>query len=336
MVAPLRLARRELQPGATTIAASPGETVTQWLVRNGQTPRLCEMLWEPLALAALNQPPSTAAAPPFARVLAEMFGSDPRSAALGLSNVPLDVLYAEPAKQYVEARGGQVMTGLRARVAIGSAGGGESRVRAVTAGSSEWHAPNVISAVPWFALNDLFEGETSPLADVMRAAAGTAAAPIVSVNLWYDHPLFDEPFIGLPGRTMQWAFIRAFEGQHDPYVSLVSSGASALTPMTNQMIVALAHEELRGALPTARSASLLRASVVREPRATFSLAPGQPRRPGPATEVQGLILAGDWIDTGLPATIESAVRSGNMAADIAAGRLAVSPSARPPAHTTGH
>ena len=60
------------------------ETVESWLIRNGQTARLREMLWDPLALAALNQPPAKAAAPPFARVLAEMFGSDPRAAAIAL------------------------------------------------------------------------------------------------------------------------------------------------------------------------------------------------------------------------------------------------------------
>jgi uncharacterized protein with NAD-binding domain and iron-sulfur cluster len=84
MVTPLRLARRELRPGARRISASPGETVESWLVRNGQTARLRELLWDPLALAALNQPPDRAAAPPFARVLAEMFGPDPRAAAIAL------------------------------------------------------------------------------------------------------------------------------------------------------------------------------------------------------------------------------------------------------------
>src|SRR5262249_33300226 len=77
MVSPLRLARRELRPGAEVIAASPGETVENWLIRNGQTARLRELLWDPLALAALNQPPDRAAAPPFVRVLAEMFGGTP-------------------------------------------------------------------------------------------------------------------------------------------------------------------------------------------------------------------------------------------------------------------
>ncbi|HUK35962.1 MAG TPA: FAD-dependent oxidoreductase, partial [Vicinamibacterales bacterium] len=64
-----------------------------------------------------------------------------------------------------------------------------------------------------------------------------------------------------------------------------------------------------------RAATLVRATVVREPRATFSLAPGQPARPESSTSVPGLFLAGDWIETGLPATIEGAVRSGHCAAD---------------------
>src|SRR5258706_5735566 len=86
--------------------ASPFETVEQWLINNGQTARLREMLWEPLALAALNQSVRDAAAPPFARVLADMFGGDSRDAALGLPRVPLDELFAEPARRFVEAHGG--------------------------------------------------------------------------------------------------------------------------------------------------------------------------------------------------------------------------------------
>ena len=84
---------------------------------------------------------------------------------------------------------------------------------------------------------------------------------------------------------------------------------------TNDELIRIAEDEIVDALPAARAAKLVRATVVREPRATFSLAPGQPARPGTDTGVAGLVLAGDWIDTGLPATIESAVRSGHRAAD---------------------
>ena len=70
-------------------------------------------------------------------------------------------------------------------------------------------------------------------------------------------------------------------------------------------------------MPAVRDATLVRATVIREPHATFSLAPGQPARPASVTPIRGFFLAGDWIDTGLPATIESAVRSGHLAAEAA-------------------
>jgi hydroxysqualene dehydroxylase len=313
MAAPLKIAHRELRPGATLRAASPGETVDGWLVRNGQTPRVREMLWDPLALAALNQPPDHAAAPVFARVLAEMFGSDPRAAAIVLPARPLHLMYAEPSRDYIERRGGEVRTGATAILRIE-----DDRVIAVEAGGERWSPAAVVSAVPWFALADMFEGVPRALESVLDAARRMAASPIVTVNLWFDRAVIDEPFIGLPGRTMQWVFDKrpVLGGETSP-LSLVSSGAEAIVRMSNEALIAMAHEEMLDALPESRVARVARAAVIREPRATFSLAPGQPARPSTETGVRGLLLAGDWIDTGLPATIESAVRSGHRAAEAA-------------------
>jgi squalene-associated FAD-dependent desaturase len=319
MAGPIRRARRELRPGATAIAASPGETVEAWLVRNGQTHRIREMLWEPLALAALNQPVNQAAAPLFARVLAEAFGSGPQAAAIVMPTRPLHLMYAEPAREYIEARGGLVRTGAPAQLTIRSGATAPIEVEAV---GERWRADVTISAVPWFALRELISGDISPLEDVMGRAALMASSPIVTVNLWFDRDVLADvqaPFVGLPGRSMQWVFDkRAVFGGEASHLSLVSSGASPLVAMTNAELIALAHDELLDALPMVREAALVRATVVREPRATFSLAPGQPIRPQTVTPVRGLYLAGDWIDTGLPATIESAVRSGHRAADRAA------------------
>jgi uncharacterized protein with NAD-binding domain and iron-sulfur cluster len=103
----------------------------------------------------------------------------------------------------------------------------------------------------------------------------------------------------------------------------VSSGAASLVGRTNPQLIATAHQEIVDALPDARAARLIGATVVREPHATFSLAPGQPARPATTTNVRGLLLSGDWIDTGLPATIESAVRSGHRAAELASGHLVI-------------
>jgi hypothetical protein len=336
------------------IAASPGETVESWLVRYGQTERLREMLWRPLALAALNQPADRAAAPPFARVLAEMFGRDPRAAAIGLPTRPLHLMYAEPARTFIEHHGGEVRTGAAATVRIS-----DRAVEAVEAAGARWNPKAVVAAVPWFAVADLFglnsvksdtarlPGDSRPpvgpskdrplhesdvghtlqgvpqdgldnLRGIIDRAGRMSSSPIATVNLWFDRSVLDEPFVGLPGRAMQWVFDkRAAFGGAASHLSLVSSGADRLVNMPNDQLIAAAHTELLAALPGVRAARVLRSTVVRERQATFSLAPGQPARPATATGVRGLFLAGDWIDTGLPATIESAVRSGHRAAEAA-------------------
>jgi len=314
MVGPLRLARRLARGSDGRIAASPGETVESWLVRNGQSARLRAMLWEPLALAVLNQSSRVASAPPFARVLGEMFGPDRRDAAIGLPVVPLTEMYIEPARRFIEGRGGEVRTGAQGLVRLEG-----DRVSAVEACGETLQAAAVVAAVPWFAIPTLVAGETGALSDIAGRASRTSASPIVTVNLWLDRPVLEQPFVGLPGRALQWVFDKrqAF-GAAASHLSLVSSGAAPLVDLSNDALAHLAFDELCQAVPEARDARLVRATVVREKRATFSLAPGQPPRPGTTTAVRGLYLAGDWIDTGLPATIESAVTSGHRAAAASA------------------
>jgi hydroxysqualene dehydroxylase len=314
---PLLSARRQLA-GARTVAVSPaGATVQQWLDHRGQGPTLQEWLWHPLAVAALNQLPQDAAADAFVRILAEMFAPDPAAAAVVLPVRPLHQMYAEPASEFIRRHGGDVRTSALARLNV--AGG---RVTGVEVRGQSFTAPAVISAVPWFALRALF-GPAPPaeLGALFATAAAMAAMPIVTVNLWYDRPVMNDAFAGLPGRAMQWVFDKriAFGGSAS-HLSLVSSGATAIVGRTNEELAHLAATEIEASLPDARGVWPIRATVVREKQATFSLAPGQPRRPAVRTEVGGLLLAGDWTDTGLPATIEGAVVSGNRAAAAVSGQ----------------
>jgi squalene-associated FAD-dependent desaturase len=313
MASPIRIARsaREAKGGGK-IAASPGETVEQWLMANGQTARIREMLWEPLALAALNQSVREAAAPPFAAVLGGMFGGDAKDASLGFPACPLDELYAEPARRFIEARGGSVQIGMPAKIVLR-----DGALSHVEARGERIAVATVVAAVPWYAVGDLFAGDTKPLASLCAAAAATRPSPIASVNLWLDRPVLQTPFLGLPGRRMQWVFDKQqmFDHPDTSHLTMISSGADAVVGLSNDQLTALALDELREALPQTRAARVERATVVRERRATFSLAPDQPRRPGVGTPVAGLFLAGDWIDTGLPATIEGAAWSGRLAAE---------------------
>jgi len=309
---PLRRARLELQRTGSVTADPPG-TVSEWLTAHGQREALRKWLWEPLAVAALNQSPAVAAASPFVRVLAQMFGPDPRDSALALPARPLHEMYAEPARTFIESRGGAVRVNALARIVVE-----RGEVSAVDIRGERIATRSVIAAVPWFDLGRLFNPAPPPeLAPVLASAARMESMPIVTVNLWYDGRVMDEPFVGLPDREMQWVFDKriAFGGEAS-HLSLVSSGATRLTSMSRDELTMLAAREVEEAIPAARRDRLLRGTVVREKHATFSLAPGEPARPATKTAVRGLYLAGDWIDTGLPGTIESAVVSGHRAASI--------------------
>jgi zeta-carotene desaturase len=289
-------------------------TVRQWLAAHHQPARIVELLWEPLALAALNQPIDEASATTFVEVLARMFGPEAERAALVVPAVTLDDLYAEPARRWLEARGSAVRTSAPARIRVF-----RDRVVGVEVRGEAIVAPSVVSTVPWFALRRAFVEPPLLLETVLQHADATASSPIVTVNLWFDRPVMSGMLVGLPGRTFQWVFDKGVAfGRDRSHLSLISSGAAEEVARSNEALIALAHREVADALPMARTARLVHASAIRERHATFSLAPGQPGRPGTRTPIDGLLLAGDWIDTGLPATIESAVDSGHRAAALAA------------------
>jgi zeta-carotene desaturase len=297
--------------------AGPPETVRNWLQRHHQPARLCHLFWEPLALATLNQSIDEAAVGPFLAVVARMLAGGTDAATLLLPAVLLDELYAGPARLFLSRRGSQCMTGRPARVLVDG-----DRVCGVRAGDETFHAPAVIATVPWFAFGDLFENAPRALGPTLANAAALGSSPIVTVNLWLDRPVMEEDFLGLPGRAFQWVFDKSrIVGERLSHLSLVSSGADSLVGRDNDELSRRALDELATALPQLSSARVRHVAVVRERRATFSLAPTMPPRPDTVTPIDGFLLAGDWIDTGLPATIESAVLSGHRAAQAAAQRM---------------
>jgi predicted NAD/FAD-dependent oxidoreductase len=239
-----------------------------------------------------------------------MFSGSRTDASIALPTTPLHEMYASPARQYIERRGGEVRVNALARVRVAN-----GRLAGIDVRGEPVDAEAVIAAVPWFALETLLTGDVDALAPTLADAAAMTAKPIVTVNLWYDRPVMDDEFVGLPGRDMQWVFDkRRVFGEAASHLSLVASGADALAARDSDALVTLAASEVSASIPGARGARLVRGTVVRERRATFSVAPGQPPRPGVTTPIANLYLAGDWIDTGLPATIESAAAAGHLAA----------------------
>jgi zeta-carotene desaturase len=311
----LSAARRD---GAVSAAARvpSSMTVSEWLGAHGQSTALCRWLWNPLAVAALNQSPDVAAAAPFARVLGELFGPRVEDSSIAVPTVPLDELFAAPAVRIIEQHGGRVLTRTPARVLLG----GNGALRGVNAGKEDIEAKAVISAVPWHALRSLWTGGVpGELSAHVEAAERMASSPIVTVNLWFDGPVTEGRFVGLVDGPMHWVFDKsAIFGEQAGHLSVVASGAEDIARLGNVEIAQLAVAQLKRGLPLARSRKLLRSVVVREHRATFSLAPGGPPRPETRTPLKGFFLAGDWTDTGLPGTIEGAVLSGHRAAKAVA------------------
>ncbi|MCA1596205.1 MAG: FAD-dependent oxidoreductase, partial [Chloroflexi bacterium] len=167
-----------------------------------------------------------------------------------------------------------------------------------------------------------------------RDLFGFSSSPITGIHLWFDRAVADEPHVALLGREMQWIFTK--DGASDPgstaavsggapqpadepggrYLGLVVSASRSLTGQSRSAILKLALEAVHAVFPRAKNARLLRDAVIREPRATFSPCPGaEALRPPAATPVKGLYLAGDWTQTGWPATMEGAVRGGYLAAE---------------------
>ncbi len=242
-----------------------------------------------------------------------MLGGDASAATILLPAVMLHDLYVAPAEAFLAARGATVRACKPAHVTFAG-----ERIAYVSVGQETFTSRIVVAAVPWFSIADLFVDPPPALAPLVQNATALASSPIVTVNVWFDRPVLEDDFLGLPDRAFQWAFDKQrIIGEGYSHLSLVSSGAESIVALDNDTLSRRALDDLRSALPAVGRATVRHISIVRERRATFSLSPAMPLRPPMTTAVEHLLLAGDWIDTGLPATIESAVVAGHRAANAA-------------------
>ena len=298
-------------------AAGPDRTVTDCVGEGGM---LFERFWEPLAVAALNTPAGSGASRLLWPVLRETFARGeaacrPRVARLGLSHA-----FVVPALAFLRRWGATVRFGRRLR-------GIACAPRPASSGPPSGHP----SALPSATHLDfgaervaLQEGESVILAVPPAAAAALVpsltvpreSSAIVNVHFRLSEPARlppDAPFLGLIGGTAQWLFVRG------DVASVTVSAAGALAAEPAAAIAGKTWEDVAAALG-AGGRSLPPYRVVKERRATFAQTPGEARRrPKTRCGFANVYLAGDWTDTGLPATIEGAIRSGHLAARAVTG-----------------
>ncbi len=264
--------------------SQPQETFGALLRRLGETTRSIDRFWDVFIRPALNLPAD--------EVDAEAGLFTVRTALLGpRANSDL-VLPAKP-------------LGLMHGDAAGRALGDRIRLEQRVETLDQLDADAVVLAVPPRESARLL-GEAEPALE---------DSPIVSVHLWFDQPILDAPLAALLGTDAHWVFDRGRLLGHAPrapgqYLTVVSSGVPELLEVRGRELV----ERIAGQL-TERlgEAELLWSRVSREPYATIALRPGV-QRPGVETSHLNMARAGAWTDTGWPATMESAIRSGRRAA----------------------
>jgi squalene-associated FAD-dependent desaturase len=266
--------------------SEPGETFGQLLRRLGETDRSVDCFWDVFIRPALNlrcdeADPAAGLFTVRTALLGPRANSD-----LVLPTRPLGRMHGDAAGAALEAAGATVLT--------------ESRVSSL----DELEADAIVVAVPPRESARLL-GEPEPALE---------DSPIVSVHLWFDRPLLGQPLAALLDSDAHWVFDRGSltgsKPERGQYLTVVSSGVPELLEVRGRELV----DRIAGQL-TERlgDAELLWSRVSREPYATVALRPGV-QRPGVETSRPNVVRAGTWTDTGWPATMESAIRSGRAAA----------------------
>ena len=275
-------------------------TMADWLVSQHQTPRAIDRFWRQVLVSAINEDLERMAAAHGFQVFRVGMMSRKNSYEMGVPAVPLRDLYREDVWQRV----GPVT--LRLRSAVTKVEIERGHVVGVRVGARYHVGDYYICAVP-------FERVSGVVPELRLNVAGWEHSPITGIHLWFDRPVTTLPHATLLDRTIQWMFNKS-EGR---YIQLVVSASRSLVEMSRADVIALAVKELADFFPEVRDATLERAHVVKEVRATFSAKPGMEElRPGARTQFGNLFLAGDWTRSGWPATMEGAVRSGYIAADV--------------------
>lgn len=268
-----------------------GITMAAWLAAKGQTPRAIERFWRPVLVSAVNEEPEIMAAVHGLQVFRLGFLSSAADSAMGVPAVTLAELYS--AASWKRIPNVKIRTG----TPVEQVDAGRVRLA-----GERLEADAVILAVP-------FEKASQLAPELGLDFAGWNHSPITGIHLWFHRPVTALPHAALLDRTIQWFFAK--DGGR--YLQLVVSASRSLTRTSRDEVFEMARTELAEFLPEAREARLEKMHVVKEIRATFSAVPGL-KRPGALTPLRNVFLAGDFTDTGWPATMEGAVRSGYIAA----------------------
>jgi squalene-associated FAD-dependent desaturase len=295
-------------------------SMLDWLRGQRQTQKAIERFWRVVLISALSEELDRIDARYGIQVFWKSVLSSRKGYLMGVPIVELGTLY-ELCRLSIVKKGGEVR--FRSPVRALRFEGNQLKAAVFDEGREET-ADAIVLALPHDTLDELLPQEVKGAHPEFAQIGKIKDAPITGVHLWFDRAVMREPFLTLLDTTTQWVFNKTAlyaakngaGGEKGQYLQLVISASYGLLQKPRQEIIDLCLAEVRHALPAAREANLLKATVIKEAAATFSPQPGVDRwRPKQETSVKGMFLAGDWTDTGWPATMEGAVRSGYLAAE---------------------
>jgi len=291
-------------------------SVATWLQQHRQTRRLISVFWEPLCLATLNTPLETASAKSFVRVLSDAFLDSASASNYLIPRQDLSGTFVDPAMTFIEKHEGTIALAHRVDKILLQ----DNQVRGIQCQDKIIEANNVILSTPPNITAGLLE-EITPLDKLKTELSKFTYHPICTVYLRYPKNTqlpSTTPIIGMSNTLSQWVFDRRV-CQQSGLIAVVISSSGSHMDMDNEQLIRTVAQELAGCFPDWPTHS--DAKVIREKRATFACDVGiDSIRPRTETPVSGLFLAGDYIDTGYPATLEGAVQSGIRAAQAIINR----------------
>lgn len=298
-------------------APTRSQTVGAWLQSIGQTEEMIKRFWAVILISALGETVDRASLAAARHVLVEGFMRSRNGAQLLMPTVPLYHIFHDRAMAYYRHRDVAIHTGRSVRRVVASA---ERRLRVELADETYREFDYVILAVPWNVVGSLLAVELTANDAYFSQIDRIEKVPITAIHLWFDRQITELPHAVLMERTSQWLFnggLRAGLRTNQPahYYQVVISASRELVGRAPGPLVDLVLAELAEVWPVVKSSRLLESQVVTYRPAVFSVSPeSEAARPAQVSPVPGLLLAGDWTQTGWPATMESAVRSGNVAA----------------------
>jgi len=303
------------------VPADSTESLAAWLTRHRQTPRARERFWRLVIASALNADLEAIALPYAAKVIRELFLASPEAGRMGMSRVPLTELYAG-ARRFLTERG----AALHLNTAVTGGRAEPSGRWTLETSAGPLTSDYVVLALPFAGLASLLP--RLPAAPGAAALAGQVGRlehwPICSVHLWFDRPVTDLDHAVLLDREIHWMYnksrIQPQRAGPGSYLELVVSASRSFAARSGEEAVAVATAELAEYFPAVRGARVEKALRIKEVHATFGVPPGiDADRPAATSPWPGLFLAGDWTATGWPSTMESAARSGHLAAGAVSG-----------------